>query len=441
MKSIVDGATTSGSSRTVVHDRARPAKVARRARSRTLLSINNYYYPRGGAEVVFLEQNRLLEAAGWQVVPFAMHHPRNQDTPWSRHFIEEVEYGHSYSVLGNVRRAAKVVYSQESRRNLGKLLDEVSVGVAHLHNVYHHLSPSILGLLAERRIPTVMTLHDLKLVCPAYKMLSHDGICERCRGGRLFNVVRHRCLKDSLLVSGLAYLEATLHSMLGTYTRHVDRFIVPSHFFLEKLSSWGIDRQRMLHIPNAVDADRFTPRQHGGERHFLYFGRLAPEKGIGTLLHAACAAGVPLKVIGAGPEEANARALAERLGGDVEFLGYRTGAALHDAIRAARAVILPSEWYENAPMSVLEAYALGVPVIGANIGGIPELVEESVTGAIFPSGDAEALASVLRRFADCPEAQIRDMGHAARALVERDFSSAVYQQRVLALYRELGVSC
>jgi glycosyltransferase involved in cell wall biosynthesis len=442
MKSIGDGTLNSKPFQSYVH-RHVTDQTDREPRRRTLLSINNYFYPRGGAEVVFLEQNRILEASGWQVVPFAMHHPRNQDTPWSRHFVEEVEYDHSqgYSLIGKVRRAAKVVYSQEARRNLQQLLDEVAVGVAHLHNVYHHISPSILGLLAERRIPTVMTLHDLKLACPAYKMLTHDGICERCRGGRLFNVVRHRCLKGSLLVSGLAYLEATVHGMLGTYDRYVDRFIVPSRFFLEKLSSWGVARERMVHIPNAVDVERFAARRHSGEDYFVYFGRLAPEKGIGTLLHAAGLAEVPLKVIGTGPEEADARRLAEHLGADVEFLGYLAGDALHDVIRGARAVVLPSEWYENAPMSVLEAYALGVPVIGADIGGIPELVREASTGAIFPSGDSEALAAVLRRFAAMPDAFVAQMGRAARALVEREFGSDVYQARVLALYRSLGVPC
>jgi len=442
MGSLGDGTLTSDSARTGVH---RPVKGstdgARHAGTGTVLSINNYYYRRGGAEVVFLEQNRMLEEAGWRVVPFAMQHPRNLETPWSRHFVEEVEFGRSYSPLEKLRRAAKVVYSHEARRNLGKLLDEVRADVAHLHNVYHHISPSILGLLAERGIPTVMTLHDLKLACPAYKMLAHDGICERCRGGRLINVVRHRCLKGSLLVSGLAYLEATVHGMLGTYTRYVDRFVVPSRFFLEKLSSWGIERARMVHIPNAVDVARFTPRRQAGGRHFLYFGRLAPEKGIATLLRAASAAGVAVKVIGAGPEEANVRALAKLLGAEVEFLGYRTGAALHEAIRSARAVVLPSEWYENAPMSVLEAYALGVPVIGAAIGGIPELVAEPEAGATFPSGDVEALTTVLSRFAGLPDRRIREMGRAARALVEREFASELYRERVLGLYRELGVPC
>jgi glycosyltransferase involved in cell wall biosynthesis len=443
MRAVEDEAVTSRAHQRAVDGHVRlPGAACDTARrtATTLLSINNYYYPRGGAEVVFLEQNRMLEAAGWQVVPFAMRHPQNQATPWSRYFVEEVEFGHSYSAMGNLKRAARVVYSHEARRKLSDLLDSAAPDVAHLHNIYHHISPSILSLLASRGIPTVMTLHDLKLVCPAYKMLTHDGICERCKGGRLFNVVRHRCLKGSIAVSGLAYLESTLHGFLQSYSRHVDRFIVPSRFFREKFSSWGVDPEKMVHVPNCVDADRYAPAQRAGA-YFLYFGRLAPEKGIGTLIRAAGAAGVELKLVGTGPEASNARALCERLNVAAEFLGYLTGDALHDAIRHARAVVLPSEWYENAPMSVLEAYALGVPVIGANVGGIPEMVREQQTGAIFRSGDAESLAAALRRFAELPDSRIIAMGRTARQLVETEYSCSIYQRRLLDLYRQLGVPC
>jgi glycosyltransferase involved in cell wall biosynthesis len=408
--------------------------------SRTLLSINNYYYPRGGAEVVFLEQNRMLEEAGWRVVPFSMRHPKNLPSPWSRYFVDELELGGSYSALGKVKRASKVIYSREARSKLSLLLGRVRPHVAHLHNIYHHISPSILGLLSSHGIPMVMTLHDLKLVCPAYKMMAPDGVCERCRGGRLRNVVRHRCIKGSLALSTLVYVEAKVHTLMGTYAANVDRFVVPSRFFGEKLASWGIAKKQLHYLPNFVDVSRYRPAEAAGD-HFLYFGRLAPEKGVATLIRAGHAAGVPVRIVGTGPEEANLRRLAGELGGSVEFFGYLTGEALHEAVRQARAVVLPSEWYENAPMSVLEAYALGVPVIGADIGGIPELIREGETGACYPSGNVEALAEVLTRFQRLPDADVRAMGRAAGELVRSEFSSTLYSERLLALYRELRVPC
>lgn len=408
--------------------------------ARTLLSINNYYYPRGGAEVVFLEQNRMLEASGWQVVPFAMHHPRNLPSPWSSYFVEELEFDGGYSPLGKLRRATKVIYSREARTKLRRLLDVVRPDVAHLHNIYHHISPSILSLLSRRQVPTIMTLHDLKIVCPAYKMLAPDGICERCRGGKLGNVVRQRCIKNSLALSSLVYVEAKLHGLLNTYASNVDQFVVPSRFFREKLASWGVPRQKLRYLPNFVEVERYRPAEQAGS-YFLYFGRLAPEKGVATLIRAAALAGVDLKIVGAGPEESSCRALAQESGGNVQFLGYLSGSALHDAVRGARAVVLPSEWYENAPMSVLESYALAVPVIGADIGGIPELIRSDETGACFPSGSPEALAVALARFARLSDGAVATMGRAARALVQREFSGDLYQARLLDLYRELRVPC
>lgn len=404
----------------------------------TLLSINNYYYRRGGAEVVFLEQNRMFEDSGWNVVPFAMQHPSNLSSPWSKYFVDEIEFGADYSLWEKLLKVPKVIYSFEARRKLGALLNDARPDIAHAHNVYHHISPSIFGVLKRHHIPTILTLHDLKLACPAYKMLTHDGICERCKSGNLSHVVRNRCVKNSLALSGMIWLEASVQRMLGCYADNVDRFITPSRFYLEKLVEWGWDRRRFTHIPNFVDVNALQPDFNIGQA-FLYFGRLAPEKGLGTLIHAAAQARVPLWIVGTGPEEAALKQLAADIGSDVQFLGYKTGSELHELVRRARAVVLPSEWYENAPMSVLEAYALGRPVIGAAIGGIPELIREHETGISFASGNVEDLAAALRQFAGLSGAQLAEMGRAARAWVEKDFTVTRYLERLVHLYGEFGV--
>lgn len=404
----------------------------------TLLSINNYYYYRGGAETVFLEHNRMFEDGGWTVVPFAMKHPLNLPTPWSRHFVEEIEFGQQYSPVQQLSRAAKVIYSFEARAKLAALLDDTRPAVAHGHNIYHHISPSILGLLKQRNVPTVLTLHDLKIACPAYNMLAPDGICERCRGG-LHNVLLNKCIKGSTALSGVVMLEAMLHRMLGSYRDCVDRFVVPSKFYIDKLTQWGIPAARFRHVPNFVDAARYTPFFEAGAR-FLFFGRLSREKGIATLIRAAALARVPLSVAGTGPQLDELRALAQQSGADVEFLGYLAGAALHGAISEALAVVLPSEWYENAPMSVLEGYALGKPVIGARIGGIGELIRENETGMGFASGDVQSLAAALSDFAALDPARIAEMGRRGRQWVEGEFSVERYRERILEVYRELGVA-
>ncbi len=404
----------------------------------TLLSINNYYYYRGGAETVFLEQNQMFRESGWSVVPFAMKNRQNLDSGWSKYFVDEIEFGGSYSLLEKLIRVPKVIFSFEARRKLARLLDECRPDVCHVHNLYHHISPSILSLLKRRNVPVVLTLHDLKIACPAYTMLAHDGICERCRGGRVHNVLVHRCIKGSFALSAIAMTEAVLHRLLRTYIDCVGRFAVPSRFYIDKLCDWGWPRSMFTHVPNFVEPDRYQPRYEPGTS-FLYFGRLSREKGLPTLIRAAAASGCRLLLAGTGPQLGELRALSAQLDADVSFLGFLTGESLHEAIRSARAVVLPSEWYENAPMSVLEAYALGKPIVGARIGGIPELIREEETGVGFTSGDVASLAAALRDVADRPDVSIEQMGRRARQLVEKEFTAALYQDRLVSIYRELGV--
>jgi glycosyltransferase involved in cell wall biosynthesis len=403
-----------------------------------LLAINNYYYPRGGAEVLFLEHNRMFESIGWQVVPFAMRHAKNLATPWSEYFAAEIEFGESYGLAGKLIRAPRVVYSRQARQRMRALLDVVRPQVAHAHNVYHHLSPSVLPLLKERGIPVLMTLHDLKLACPAYTMTLGGKPCERCRGGKLYSVALNRCIKGSLALSSLVMVEAYVHRALRLYEANVDRFVVPSRFLLEKLVDWGFARERFVHIPNCVDIERFKPASGAGRR-FVYCGRLDRLKGVETLLRAAAMARQPLTIAGSGPDEARLRAIAEQTGNDVVFTGHLGKDALLGLIQTARAIVVPSEVPENAPLAVLEAYAAGRPVIGAANAGIPELIREDETGVLFPTGDAAALADALVRFAALPEDRIAAMGAAGRAWVEEDFSPSIYLQRQLSLYDSLGV--
>lgn len=404
----------------------------------TLLSINNYYYRRGGAEVVFLEQNRLFEKVGWRVVPFAMHHPKNIRVPWSKYFVNEIEFGENYSTWEKLARIPKVIYSVEARRKLNQLLNDVAPDISHIHNIYHHISPSVFGVLKQHGVPVVLTLHDLKLACPAYSMFTHDGICERCKKKKLYNIVIHRCVKRSVLLSSIVMVEAILHKLLRSYENNVDRFVVPSLFYLEKMIEWGWERRRFVHIPNFVDVERLRPNFKVG-KVFLFYGRLSPEKGIITFIKASALAKVPVRIVGTGPQEDVLRELAARTGADIIFLGYLNGEALFDAVRSARTVVLPSEWYENAPMSVMEAYALGKPVIGARIGGILELIREGETGVTFQNGSVESLAAALRRFADMPDAKLADMGRQGRAWMESDFTAERYRERLLKLYSDIGV--
>lgn len=405
-----------------------------------LLSINNYYYRRGGAETVFLEQNRLFEDVGWDVIPFAMQHSKNLHSEWGSYFVDEIEFGQNYTFFKKVSSLIKITYSFEARRKVKQLINHVKPDVAHAHNIYHHLSPSIFELLKRQSIPTALTLHDLKLACPAYKMMTHDGICERCKSGAIWNVVTNKCIKGSLPLSAAIFMETAVHRFFGIYAKNVDRFVVPSRFYLEKFVEWGWPREKFTYVPNFVDVKNISPKGEPGEA-FVFFGRLGPEKGLTTFVQAIAKSKTKGWIVGTGPEEDKLKELVRKMDADVEFFGYQSGEALFDLIRSARAMVLPSEWYENAPMSVMEAYALERPVIGADIGGIPELIKVDETGAIFLSGDSDALADKLVHFSKLSTVEIKKMGVNGRNWVEQEFTAEKYRERLLELYRELGVNC
>jgi glycosyltransferase involved in cell wall biosynthesis len=402
-----------------------------------IVNLNSYHYRRGGADVMYFEHESLMREKGWDTAFFAMHYPENLESSWSEYFVDEIQYGHAYGLMAKARMAGKIIYSMEARAKLAALLDNFSADVAHSHNLYHHISPSVLGLLKDRGIPSVMTAHDLKLVCPAREMLAPDGICERCKGGNLIPCFTNNCMKGSKAISLLVTIESTIHQRLGLYRNYLDKVIVPSRFYAQKLQEWGWPASQLAYVPNFIYPDRFKPDYAPGD-YFVYFGRLAESKGVMTLIKAAIQSGVRLKLIGTGDLDAQVR---DSIRGHehIEFMGRRTGEELFSLVRGARACVLPSEWYENAPMSVLESFALGKPVIGARIGGIPELIEDQVNGWLFESGHVDDLTRVLQQAAIASDSTIAEMGRSCRTKVESHFSPAAYVDGILNVYQSIGV--
>jgi glycosyltransferase involved in cell wall biosynthesis len=279
-------------------------------------------------------------------------------------------------------------------------------------------------------------VHDLKLACPAYTMMRDGRPCDSCRGGKVHNVLVNKCIKGSAALSAVVMMEAALHRFLRTYESTVARFVVPSRFVLETLVHWGWRRESFVYVPNFVDVERFRPADGVGRR-FVYCGRLDNLKGVETLVRAAALARQPVTIVGRGLEEERLGKLAAELRADVDFAGYLTKDALTGVLQSARAIVIPSEVNENAPLSLLEAYATARPVIGSNIAGIPELIRQDETGALFETGNVHALAETLERFARLSDTRIADMGTAGRRWVEQDFNPTTYRDRLLALYASL----
>ncbi|MCK9995909.1 MAG: glycosyltransferase, partial [Candidatus Krumholzibacteria bacterium] len=304
-----------------------------------------------------------------------------------------------------------LIWNREAAANLDALLKETRPTVAHLHNIYHHLSPSILPVLRRHGIPVVMTLHDLRLLCPAIHMLRDGEVCEKCRDGRLHNAVRYKCVKDSRAASLLAAVETFHQRSRHLYEDTVDLFLCPSRFIRDKYISWGYPEAKLRHLPNFVDLDFWHPKQlktSTARDSYVFFGRISAEKGLRTLLDAQSlwekkyAAGevdappLNLLIAGSGPCEGNIRAYAAQLKLEkVEILGPLDQAGLREALGRSRFSVLPSEWYENGPMAALEALASGLPMVGTDIGGIPEMIEDGVNGIVVPPRDPVGLLEGL----------------------------------------------
>lgn len=404
---------------------------ANRVANMRLVNVGSNYRVAGGADRYALGLEALLEKHGHRVLPFAARHPENREAETSGYFPPGVAPD-----APSPADVARFVYSRRAREQMARLVSEHDPDLAHLHVYYGQLTASILRPLREAGVPTVQTLHDFKLGCPVRIFVSRGEVCEACGGEHFWRALPRRCNRGSFLRTAVSVLESYVSRALGD--DEVDHFVAPSRFLRDKMVEHEIvDPAAVTVLPNFVDADRFLPGEGIGD-HFVYFGRLRSVKGVGTLIEAAA----PLEehdlyIVGSGPEREEFERTVERRGLDhVHFLGYRDGEALHEVVRNARASIVPSELYENCPMTVLESMALATPVLGSEIGGIPELVRDGEDGFLVPPADPEALREKMAWMAENSRRAV-EMGVAGRDKVERRHGPERHYEGLLDIYRRV----
>jgi len=397
-----------------------------------VLAVNKYYYKKGGSETYYFDLNDLLKKNHHQIIPFSMKDDKNFNCEYDDFFIHNIDYG-SNSFSTKVKNAVKIIYSLEAKKNIEKLIKSVNPDIAHLHIFQHQLSPSIIHGIKKTGIPIVNTVHDLKVICPNYKMMSNNSICEKCKGGKYYNCFLSKCVKNSRAASLVSTCEAYFHSLLKSYSM-VDMFICPSNFYRNKFIEFGIPENKTIHIPNFIDVYKYDP-SYDNEDYFMYFGRLSEEKGLKTLLKAMKSVKrSKLVIVGTGPIELEMANLIRIYNLDnVEMVGFKNGNELLDIIKNSMFSIIPSEWYENGPLSVLEAMAMGKPVIGADIGGIPELIDNKNTGLVFETGNEESLSEKINFLLDNPKVAV-EMGVNSRKKVEAEYNQSEHYNRILQLY-------
>lgn len=341
-----------------------------------ILLANKFYYRRGGDCIYMLNLEKLLKAHGHEVAVFAMDYPENLDTPWKKYFPKN---------MSKLMAFTRPFGSHEVKSTFKKLLDDFKPDVVHLNNVHTQLSPVMAELAHQRGIKVVWTLHDYKLLCPRYDCLKNGNtICETCFNGDKKACLDNKCMKGSKLASFIGFKEAIVWNR-ERLEASTDVFICPSQFMADKMVQGGFSKSKMQTLCNFIDVEKCKFSSTDGtdytddvellpkkEDYYCFIGRLSHEKGAKTLIEAANQLPYKLLIIGGGPLMNELKAVANT---NIEFVGFKQWDDIKQLVGKARFSVIPSEWYENNPLSVIEAQCLGTPVLGANIGGIPELTD------------------------------------------------------------------
>lgn len=399
--------------------------------------INKFYYRSGGSEIYMLELAKLLKANGHEIMEFSMRDEKNETSKYQEFFVDNINFNKREGFFKDLKKAWHLIYSCEAKRKLGALIQKEKPDIVHLHNFSFQLSPSILGVLKKHKIPVVWTMHDYKLICPNYRLFTEGAVCERCKVHKYYNCVRYRCLKDSFATSFLAMLEMYVNKVILRTYNLVDLYLAPSKFLAEKVKAWGINAKKVRQLYNFIDLKEWTPAQEIGQG-LIYVGRLTPEKGIITLVEAMRKLPeIKLQIVGDGPIRMQLEQLIQAYNLDnVSLLGYKKSQEIKSLVRNSRLVIVPSIWYENNPLSILEAMALAKPVIASNLGGLPELVKDKETGFIFTAGQANELVEKIKGVYNNTDL-VKSMGQKARQFVMKNCQAESHLDQIEKIYKNL----
>ena len=389
-----------------------------------IVLANKFYYRRGGDCIYTMNLEKMLREKGHEVAVFAMQYPESEESEWSKYWP---------SNMTKLKAFTRPFGDGEVMRKFGMLLDDFKPDVVHLNNIHTQLSPVIAKMAHERGIRVVWTLHDTKLVCPCYTCTRDGKWCTECFTDKKA-VIRHRCMHGGLPGAIIGYREIMKwnREALEEYT---DLFLPPSQFMMDTCVEGGYSPEKFRVLCNFIDVTKVKGLK--GEElkrlkgdYYVYLGRVSEEKGVRTLCKAAAQLDKKLIVIGGGPLCEELKRESEESGATIEFKGQMLWEEFMPILRGARFMVLPSEWSENNPLTVIESQSLGTPVLGARIGGIPELIEEGVSGMTFTSGDVEDLKDKIINMFN----HEFDYDAIAKNAIER-YSSEAYYEKLMAFYK------
>jgi glycosyltransferase involved in cell wall biosynthesis len=416
-----------------------------------IITASKFYFLKAGLERYLFNITETLRNKGHEVIPFSSNYKKNLLTDYDKYFAEYIELGGEEKITLSQKLTAlkRIFYNEDSAKKMGRLLDDTKPDIVWGFGVHRHLSPSIFMEAKKRNIPVMHRLSDYNIICPDSRLTKgDDSICYGidCPTKGYHNAIKHRCVrltqgnkgkKASLAASIIGAAELYMHNKLKFYVNNVDKFIAPSNFLRNTMITAGIPENKIVHVPIYIDAFKYTP-QYESSPYLLYFGRLNWEKGLPILLDAmAELKHIKLMIVGDGPERENLEKIKNRKNlVNVEFTGKLYGNDLSRIIKNSRAVVLPSVWFDNSPHVIFEAFANGKPVIGANIGGIPEYIDQNTDGLLYTFNNSGELADKINFLMSQP-AICKEMGISARKKVELFYNPRVHYIKVMSLMEDL----
>lgn len=386
-----------------------------------ILLVHSWYQQFGGEDSVVRAETELLEKHGDEVCHYARHN-------------DEIKH---FGLIDKAAFLPQTVYSWKTSGELDDVVRRFRPDVAFLHNLYPLISPSAYHTLHALGVPTVQVLHNFRLHCPNGFFYTQGKICEACKDGNYLNAAIKRCYKDSYTFSAL-YAATQGLNRLGGVIDKISGFICLTEFFKIKMQEVGVVDSKLFVRPNFVYAPPLPAAPSPAGKYVLFMGRLSPEKGCWTLIRAfEQLPQVQLKLMGSGPQEQEFRDYIRDRGiRNIELLGFRSGAEKLDVLRNALCLVLPSEWYENFPVTALEAFMASKPVIAARLGGLPYIVEEGKSGLLFESGSVGELAQKIQWLVDRPEEAIR-MGQYGRRLTETKYGPEQAYSNLMKIFEQV----
>lgn len=402
-----------------------------------ILQINACHYPRGGSETVYFNTAKLLKSIGHEVAFFSTIDRRNDKVEFDNYFVDNGEIRH-LSLLKKIKRVPSYLYNSKASKNLEELVKEFNPDIAHVHLFYAGLSVSILRTLKKLKIPIVHTVHDYRLLCPVKNLLDKKGnLCELCLDKHYFHCLKKRCSEGNASQSLMVMLEAYFWKYFVNPLDYIDHFIFVSKFSKNKhLGFNDIFKIKSSTIFNFTSFNSQSDLLTKGD-YFLYFGRLSPEKGIESLLSVFSEKpSYRLKIAGTGPlSDLVEKYTSEN--SNIEYLGFKNGEDLYSLIKNSLFVIVPSVWFENNPMTIIEALSLGKPVIGADIGGIPELIFQGENGYLFSAGDDQTLNEVIEKAANISDSVYWKYSDASKRFAKKYFEPEKHYEKLLNVYQNV----